>query len=299
MDQKRKLLIVILIMGIAISLNLLILLQAIPETQKIDSGCCAPKTAVLAKDYSAFYFAAWNLIHDPAAIYSVGSTQNASFLGISPRPESFKYLPSFLIFAVPSLVLSYPRALLAFDLIQFVMLVLISYLIYGLLRRENVAVIGTVSVIALLLPFSANPSWGISEAYFWQWAEAQSKVLELALILLSFYFGARKKPVVSGIFYGLSFFDPRFSLVAIPLFVTLNQGKISKASAVVLITLIATNLPILALPGVASGFVHMLVTGGATTPLYYYSYIPLLTTIALSVAKWRDIATTFGRVLMR
>jgi hypothetical protein len=281
-------------MGIAISLNLLTFLQAIPETQRIDSGCCAPKTAVLAKDFSAFYYAAWNFIHDPAAIYSVGSSQNASSLGILPHPESFKYLPSFLIFVVPFLILSYPRALAAFDLIQFVLLILIAYLIYYMLRRENIAVIGIVSVIALLLPFSTNPSWGISEAYFWQWAEAQSKVLELALILLSFYFGARKKPVLSGIFYGLSFFDPRFSLVAIPLFIALNRGRISKATMVTILTLLVTNLPILVITGVISGFTHMLVIGGATTPLYYYSYIPLLTIITLSIAKWREIATTFG-----
>lgn len=286
-------------MGIAISLNFITFLQAIPETQRIDSGCCAPKQAVLAKDFSAFYFAAWNLIHDPSAIYSIGSTQNVSFLGIYPHPETFKYLPSFLIFVAPLLVLSYAQALDAFDLIQFVLLILIAFLIYNILERENIAFIGIVSVIALLLPFSTVMNWGISEAYFWQWAEAQSKVLELVLILLSLFFGMRKRPALSGIFFGLSFFDPRFSLVAIPLFLTLNQGRIAYASIVATLTLVGTNIPIIALPGVASGFFQMLLTSGVTTPLYYYSYIPLLTVVALSVAKWKDIAMTFNKLFGR
>jgi hypothetical protein len=299
LSQKTKLLIVILIMGIAISLNLLTLLQALPETQKIDPGCCASGNTTLAKDFSAFYFGAWNLIHSPSVIYSIGSTQNASFLGISPHPETFKYFPSFLILIVPFLILNYAQALYVFDLIQFAMLILIAFLLYKIVEKENVAIIGTVSVIALLLPFSMVPSWGVSEAYFWQWAEGQSKVLELALILLSFYFGLKKKPILSGIFYGLSFFDPRFSLVALPLFVTLNRGTISKAGAITIFTLLVTNLPIMALPDVAAGFFHMLDIGGASTPFYPYSYIPLLAVVALSLVKWRDVSMTFGSMLQK
>jgi hypothetical protein len=299
LSQKTKLFIVILVMGIAISLNLLTFLRALPETQKIDSGCCAPGNTILAKDFSAFYFGAWNLIHNPYLIYSIGSTQNASFLGITPHPETFKYLPSFLIFVVPFLVLNYSQALYVFDFIQFAFLVLIAYLLYKIVEKENVAIIGIVSVIALLLPFSTVPSWGVSEAYFWQWAEGQSKVLELALILLSFYFGLKKKPIISGVFYGLSFFDPRFSLVALPLFVTLNRGTISKAGAITIITLLVTNLPMMALPYVASGFFHMLGIGGTTTPFYPYSYIPLLAVVALSLVKWRDISMTLGSMLQK
>ena len=282
-------------MGVSISLNFLTLMQAYPETQKIDSGCCAPKGTLLAKDFSAFYFGSWNLIHDPSAIYQRGSSVNASFLGITPHPESFKYLPSFLILILPFLFLSYPNAVLGFDIIQFALLFLIALLVYRLLEGKNVGVIGFASVIALLLPFTTVPSWGISEAYFWQWAEGQDKVLDLALILLALYFGMKKRPVLSGIIFGLSFFDPRFALVAVPLFVTLNREKFTQATIVTISVIAISNVPILAYPGLFPSFLQMFLSVGVTTPLYYYSYIPLLTVLVLSVAKWKEIAQAFSR----
>jgi hypothetical protein len=296
LNQKIKLVIVLLIFGISISLNFLTFIQAYPETQKIDQGCCTPIGTKLAKDFSAFYFGAWNLAHDPSQIYVKGSSVNASSLGISPHPESYKYLPSFLILILPFLTLSYSNALLAFDILQFCMLFLIAFVLYQLLSRKNIAIIGIVSIIALLLPFSTTQGWGISEAYFWQWAEGQDKVLDLLLILLSFFFGMKKQQLFSGLFFGLAFFDPRFFLVAVPLFVTLNKEKgiLVRSSLITLIVVIVGNVPILAYPGVLSGFTQIIATSGATTPIYYYSYIPLLTVLALSIANWRDIARTFS-----
>lgn len=296
MNPRIKLITILLIMGASISLNFLTLYQAYPETQKIDAGCCTPKGTLLAKDFSAFYFGAWNLVHNTSQIYVRGASVNASFLEIKPHPESFKYLPSFLIFILPMLVLNYQTALNAFDAIQFAMLFLIAFMIYRLLEGKNIAIIGIVSVIALLLPYSTVSSWRVSEAYFWQWAEGQDKVLDLALILIAFYFGLKNKPLFSGIFFGLSFFDPRFSLVAIPLFLTLNRGKIRRAVISTSLSFIVTNVPILALPGVLSSFVAMSVSVGVTTPIFYYSYIPLLTIVALSAAKWREIVQTFSKI---
>jgi hypothetical protein len=294
LNTKIKLLVILLIMGVSISLNLLTFVQAYPETQKIDSGCCAPQGTLLAKDFSAFYLGAWNLIHDPSRIYERGSSVNANFLGIYPHPESFKYLPSFLILMTPFLALSYSNALLTFDVVQFGMLLLIGFILYQLLAGKNVVTIGLTSIIALLLPFSTVLSWGISEAYFWQWAEGQDKVLDLLLILLAFYFGIKRRPLLSGIFFGLSSFDPRFTLVAVPLFVALNKARLSRTLLVTMLTLGITNIPILAYPGVFASFVQMLVTFGATTPLYYYSYIPLLTILVLSVARWKEIVHSFS-----
>ena len=295
MNRKIKLIVVLLVMGIAISLNFLSLIQAYPEAQKIDSGCCAPKGALLAKDFSAFYFGAWNLIHNTSQIYVKGSSVNASFLGIDPHPESFKYLPSFLILILPFLLLNYNEALRTFDAIQFAMLFLIAFLIYKLLERKNIAIMGIVSIIALLLPFTTNLSWGISEAYFWQWAEGQDKVLDLALILLAFYFGIKHRPVLSGIFFGLSFFDSRFFLVSIPLFLTLNKGSNKRAASTSLSIILLTNVPFLVFPGVFGGFLAVFVSEGVTTPLYPYSYITLLTILGLSLAKGREIVQLFSR----
>jgi hypothetical protein len=293
MPPKYKFLIIFLVIGVSIALNFITFIQAYPETQKIDSGCCAPQGTLLAKDFSAFYFGAWNLIHDPSRIYEKGTNVSAAFLGILPHPELFKYLPSFLILMLPFLLQSYQNALLAFDIVQFVMLFLIAFILYRLLEGRNVALIGLVSMVALLLPFFTNPNWGLSEAYFWQWAEGQDKVLDLFLILLGLYFGFKKRTIFSGIFFGLSFFDPRFSILAIPLFVTLNKGAVGRASLVTISTFLVTNVSILAYPGVLMGFLNMLISSGATTPLYYYSYIPLVTIMALSITKWKEIARAF------
>jgi hypothetical protein len=292
-----KLILVVLVAGIAISLNFLVLWQAIPETQKIDSGCCAPSNALLAKDFSAYYFAAWNLFHNPAAIYSTGSSANATFLGITPHPETFKYLPMFLLLASPLLLLGYQQALYTFDAIQFALLLLIAFLIYRLLAEKSIAIIAPVLVIGLLLPFSTALNWSISEAYFWQWAEGQSKVLELALILIGLYFGKKDKPIVSGIFFGLSFFDPQVTIFAVPLFIALNGSRIIRAAASLVLTLLVTNFPLIVFAGVASGFIGMLLSGGAATPLHYYTYIPLLTIIVLSFAMWKEIGSAFKGLL--
>jgi len=203
-------------------------------------------------------------------------------------------LPSFLILMLPLLLLSYQDALLVFDIVQFLFLFLIAFIIYRILEGKNLATIGFSCVVALLLPFSTLASWGMSEAYFWQWAEGQDKVLDLLLILLSFYFGFRRKGWWSGIFFGLSFFDPRFSLLAIPLFLTFNKGVLKRASLFALFTFAVANIPILVLPGVFQSFFRMIVSSGATTPLYYYSYIPLSTIVVLIVVMWKDIARAFS-----
>jgi Glycosyltransferase family 87 len=296
LQRRTKVALVILIAAIAISLNFLVLLQAMPETQRIDSGCCAPDTSLLAKDFSAFYFAAWNLFHDPGAIYLSGNSENATFLGIVPHPETFKYLPSFLPLAAPFLLLGYREAFDAFDGFQFALLVLIAFMVYEILERKNIAIIGAVLVVALVLPFSTIASWSFSEAYFWQWAEGQSKVLQLALLMASLFFGAKKKPVLSGIFLALGFFDPVVAVFALPLFVTLNRARILRAAMTAAASLVALNVPLLFLPGIASGFFKMLAAGGALTPAYYYAYIPILALVALSAAMWKEMGRALGLV---
>lgn len=78
----------------------------------------------------------------------------------------------------------------------------------------------------MLLP-AAAPGWGFSVSYFWQWKEGQSKVIETLLLTVSFYLGMKGRPVWSGVILGIAFFDPRFALAAIPLFLTYNAAKAS------------------------------------------------------------------------
>ncbi len=283
---------IIAVVCISIILNLITFIIAYPEVFKIDPGCCAH--VPLAKDFSAFYTAAWRLLHDPSNIYTRGSLNNGEYL-ISPQPESFKYLPSFLIFVIPYLFFSYLNALVLFDITQFVLLIPIAFLIYRLLENKRLAAVAIVSIIALLLPFPL-PGWGASASYYWQWAECQSKVLNTFLILLSFYLGKRKRPYLSGIVFGLSFFDPRFALVSIPLFITYNKTMLRASSKATILSFGVSNLPLL-YPGTGSAFIQMVLNAGLATPVYPYAYIPLLTILAISIVNWKEIAQVFSRLL--
>ena len=77
----------------------------------------------------------------------------------------------------------------------------------------------------LLLPYPM-PGRGLSVSYYMSWAEGQAKILLSFLLLLSFYLGYRGKPVFSGVIFALGAFDPRFALLALPLFLFYNKSKL-------------------------------------------------------------------------
>ncbi|MGP8125895.1 MAG: glycosyltransferase family 87 protein [Nitrososphaerales archaeon] len=273
-----------------IALNLVTFVQAYPETSHLDSGCCS--THVLAKDFSAYYVGAWRLFHDTSNVYSSGAISDGG-PSIYPRPESFKYLPSFLLIVSPFLALSYQSALVAFDAFQFLLLPLMAIMTYRLVRSKGAAVTLIVATVVLLQP-SPTLQWGLSVSYYWQWAEGQAKVLETFLLLLSFYFGAQGKPRLSGAALGLAAFDPRFALIAVPLFLVYNKPNLRRAVAGAVGMALASNFAFL-FPGVAPGFVTTMLNAGITTPIYYYSYIPLLTVVCLTILNAREIASLVPR----
>ncbi len=268
-----------------LALNLVVLAAAYPETMTIDSGCCSNR--LLQKDFSAFYTAAWRLLYDPSHVYTPGNVSDGG-LQTTPPPESYKYLPSFLLMVLPFAVLPYQQALTAFDVLQFLLLPLVALLVYELTKEKGAAAAVVVAVIALLLP-SPSTHWSLSAAYYWQWAEGQSKVLETFLLLLSLHLGKTKKPVLSGVVLALSAFDPRFALLALPLFFMYNRPSLRAAFGAGALALLVTNA-VLFIPGVGSGFLVMLSTSGLTTPLYWYALIPLFTVVSLTLLNLRAIA---------
>jgi hypothetical protein len=275
---SRSKVIFVAVVSILMVMNLVVLVSAYPETMVIDSGCCGNRP--LAKDFSAFYIGAWRLINDPGQVYNRSYVNDGEY-HVLPQPEAYKYLPSFLLLAVPLLALPYQSALTAFDIFQFLLLPLIAWLIYDLTKEKGIAAAVVVAMVALLLP-SPTPHWSLSVAYYWQWAEGQSKVLETLLLVLSFYFGKLGRARLSGIALGISAFDPRFALVALPLFIMYNRSKLSPAFLSGAATLVVTNATLL-IPGMGSGFLAMLFGPGLSTPLYYYALIPLLTVVALTL----------------
>lgn len=286
--DSRKRVVLFLAVGGLIALNLVTFIEAYPETTRQDSGCCGDRT--LAKDFSAFYTAAWRLFNDPSQVYTPGIVNDGG-PAILPAPEAYKYVPSFLFMVAPFLSLGYQQALTAFDIFQFLLLPLIALLLYALVKQRGPKITFVVAAVVLVLPLPW-PHWGLSVPYYWQWGEGQSKVLETFLLLLSFYLGMKRRPALSGLVFALAVFDPRFILIAMPLFVMYNGRRLGLASAAAVVTFLISNSPLL-YPGMGSGFIRMIITSGASTPPYYYTYIPLAAVVALSVLNAREIAGAF------
>ncbi len=282
----------LLIIGVAvlITLNLYTFVVAYPETYTPSPGITTSGT-ILSKDFSAYYVGAWRLWHTPAQIYHFGALGGTEPI-TPPHPEAYKYLPSFLVVVSPLLTLDYQQALLTFDIIQFMLLPVMAFLIYKLISNKHLAITLTVITIALLLPFPAADK-GLSLSYYWQWGEGQAKVFLTFLLLLSFYLGSRGRPVLSGIALAFGFFDVRFGLLAIPLFIWYNRKNLKVAAASGIGALAISNLMLL-YPGMGSGFVNMVVGSGITTPLYYYSYIPFLTLMALIAVHFKEMVSALG-----
>jgi hypothetical protein len=277
-STKTKILIASAIVTLLI-VNFYVLASAYPETFRLDGA------GTLAKDFSAYYIGAWRLWHDPSHLYTYGIVNDGEVV-ISPQPQLYKYLPSFLLLISPFQFLNYHEALIAFDIFQFALLPLIGLLLYKLLYRKGATAILIVAAI-VLLPFPL-PHWGPIATYFWQWAEGQAKVFETFLFLLSFYLGSKGKPYGSGAVFAFAAFDPRFGLLGLPLFLIYNKNSVTSALKTGFGCAILTNF-ILFYPPTATGFLSMVFGHGISTTLYAYTYIPLLTLLSLILANGKEI----------
>jgi hypothetical protein len=291
---RAKTILLVAVSGLII-LNLFTFIAAYPQTLTTAPlpGAWGNPTP-LAKDFSAYYIGAWRLVHDPSQVFTLGFVNDGE-PSIYPHPEPYKYLPSFLLLIAPLLLVSYQRALTIFDVFQLLLLPLIACMTYKLVNKKGVAVTLIVSVLVLLQP-SPLPHWSFSVTYYWQWAEGQAKVFETFLLLLSFYLGSIGKPRLSGVALALSAFDPRFAIVALPLFVMYNKDKILASVTTLVGTLVVSNVMLL-YPGLGAGFLAMSSGSGITTPLYPYALIPLLTVLSISVLNGKEIVIAMRALL--
>jgi hypothetical protein len=275
--------------AVLIALNLVTFIAAYPETYTPSPGITVGGD-ILAKDFSAYYVGAWRLWNNPAKLYTFGALGGAEPL-TPPHPEAYKYLPNFLLVSTPFLGLSYQQALLAFDVVQFLLLPAMAFMLIRLLSGKHLAVTLAVMAVALLMPFPA-PNGGLSLSYYWQWGEGQAKIFVTFLLLLSFYLGSRGKPVLSGAAFAFGFFDPRFGLLAFPLFIMYNRKNLKAAVASGIGFLALSNVMLL-YPGMGSGFLGMVFGSGVSTPLYYYSLIPLFTLLSLFAVNFKELVAAF------
>jgi hypothetical protein len=289
--SKKALL--ILVCGLLV-LNFLTFLTAYPQISNIDSGCCSNQP--LAKDFSGVYIGAWRLFHDPTQVYTHGYVADGE-VHIYPQPEQYKYLPSYLLMVSPILLVKYQEAIVLYDIVQFSLLPMIGILVYSLTKEKGWAITIIAEIIILLMPAPA-PGWGFSVAYFWQWKEGQSKVLETLLLMMSFYLGSRGRPTQSGICLGLAFFDPRFAIVSIPLFVAYNTERVLASVKSLITTVAVSNLALLYL-GLGLSFLRMVFSTGITTSFYPYALIPLLGVEFLTFANYREVKNAITKHAVR
>lgn len=293
--SKRDKTIVILTVSGLIILNLFTFIAAYPQTLTTApsvSGSGSPR--FLAKDFCAYYIGTWRLFHAPSQVYTPGFVNDGE-PSMYPHPELYKYLPSFLLITAPLLLVNYQQGFAIFDMFQFLLLPLIAWMMYRLVSKKGVVVTLIVAVLVLLQP-SPLPQWSFSVPYYWQWKEGQAKVFETFLLLLAFYLGSAGKPRLSGVALAFSAFDPRFAVVALPLFIMYNKDKILASATTLVATLVASNLMLL-YPGLGTGFLGMVFGSGMTTTFYPYGLIPLLTVLSISVVNGKELVAAVGVLL--
>jgi hypothetical protein len=93
----------------------------------------------------------------------------------------------------------------------------------------------------------------------------------------------------------LAAFDPRFVLLALPLFVTYSDKKtIRRSLTYSALTFALVNAPLL-YPATGLGFIEMVFTTGLPTPPYFYSFIPLLALCALMLIHHEELGLAVRR----
>jgi hypothetical protein len=189
----------------------------------------------------------------------------------------------------PLLLFGYQDAIVIFDVFQFLLLIPIGLLIYLLVKDKGLAMTLLVGAVVLLAPAPAQ-GWGLSIPYFWLWKEGQAKVMETFTLLLAFYFGSRGRPVLSGILLAISFFDPRFGLIALPVFVMYNRERISTSALAFVTTLVLSNAPLFIYPQMGLGFLRMVFSTGVATVFYPYALVPLSAVVSLWLLNRKEMA---------
>ncbi len=289
--KKRKLLTVILI---AVALNVFTFAFAFPQAFQL------PKSEGFARDFSAYYIGEWRLVHNPTQIYYGGII--AKDFPILPRPQTFKYTPSFLVLFAPFLALSYTNALAVFDILQFALIAALAFFVYKLVKDKNLVLASVASVIVLVDPlptlslrYAAHnfldihvDNFGLavfSPGYFCGYMLGNAHVLQTILLVGALYFGYTKKPWLSALLFTFGSFDPRAAILALPLLIWYNRHSLTRFVAGSAIFLAVTNVPFFFYYGIGFTFIHAELNGNIAIQMYPYDWIPIYSIAALTIIE--------------
>ena len=291
--SKNKKTLLILVILIVVAINVVSFCVAYPETLKPESGN-------LARDFSAYYIGEWRLLHNPTQIYYGGSLPTD--YQILPKPQSFKYTPSFMILFAPFLALSYQDALFAFEIVQIALIPALAFFTYKLVKDKGLSLAAVVALIVIVEPLPTPPLYQTSidlfhlqltnlipqsfaPVYSIGYAVVNAHVLQTILLVGALYFGFSKKPWLSALLFTFGAFDPRAALFALPLILYYNRHKLKQFIVGAIAFIVMTNLPFFFYYGVGFTFLRTEVSGSIVSQMYPYDWLPLYVVAALTVME--------------
>jgi hypothetical protein len=286
---------IILVILLAVVINFQIFCYAYPQTFE-------PQAPDLARDFSAYYIAAWRLFHNPTAVYSEGvQLDDYQIIG---QPQTFRYPPSFLILFAPFLTLSYQNALNAFDIIQFLSILALAFFVYRLIENKPLILASVVAVIVLVDPILFAPSgvsysitsflhWRIvslhvqtiSPSYYCGYLLANAHILQTSLLVGALYFGFAKKPWLSALLFTFGALDPRAALFSLPLLLWYNRNAIRKFIAGSAVFLAVTNLPFFFYYGIGFALFQTNFRASVVSSMILYDWIPIFSIASLAILE--------------
>ena len=286
---------IISVIFLAVVINFQIFCYAYPQT-------FGPQAPDLARDFSAYYIAAWRLFHNPMAVYSDG-VQPGDYQLVG-NPQTFRYPPALLMLFVPLLTLSYQNALNAFDIIQFLSILALGFFVYKLVKDKPLIASSVVAVIVIANPILFLPSvkysvtsflhWRIvsinlqtiSPSYFCGYILANAHILQNTLLVGALYFGFAKKPWLSAAMLTFGILDPRSALFALPLLLWYNRRSIRKFILGSVVFIGATNIPFFFYHGIGFALFQSNFRPAVNlSEMILYDWIPFCSIAALTILE--------------
>jgi hypothetical protein len=290
LTEKQTIITVIII---AVTFNAMLFCLAYPEIFK-------PESENYARDFSAYYSAGWRLFHNPTKIYAINPQPGD--IQILPKPQVFKYTPSFLIIVSPFLSLNYQDAMVIFDWFQLALIPFLGFFVYKLVKNKNVIIGSVAALIVLVEPLptlainlpppqlthigflTLNPQ-SFTPSYYCGYLFANAHVFQTVLLVGALYLASTKKPFQSGLLFAFGVFDPRGALVAFPLLLWYNRLEIRKFLAAASGFVLLTNLPFFFYYNIGLTFLRSEFNGNVATQMYAYDWIPIYAAVALTLVE--------------
>ena len=275
------------IISVLAVLNLALFLIAYPEMYQ-------PTSPTLARDFSAYYEAAWRLMHNPSQVYSWGP--QVGDYAILPKVADFKYTPSFLFLVLPFLVLDYQDAMIAFNLLQLLLIPILAFFVYKLVEDKKPVLAVACSMIILIQPLpkiiigaDLPPSIDFNpfSSYYGGWINGNAHILQTVLLIGAIYFLAFRKPLWSALLFSFGLLDPRMGLLATPLLLW-HAFKNRQLKRFIFYSFFFTaieNIPFLFYFNIGQSFISTNFNWFVASQFFHYEWILIYSVLALSISE--------------